>query len=205
MRLVRFLPERFQQLAHEILKFGLVGILNTLINLTVFNVLLFSIADVGRVKANFVATAVATVFAYLMSRYWTFKDRPSDHSTSREFVLFVIFNIIGLGIESALIGGTVYIIGTSSIVAVNIAKIVGLGLGTVFRFWAYRSFVFRPAKAEVLESEALAAAMATTGTLGVEATLEEIEAAYSDGLLSDEEYAELSAAFERAEAQPTTA
>ncbi|NUR72262.1 MAG: GtrA family protein [Hamadaea sp.] len=193
MRLVRFLPERFHQLAHEALKFGLVGVLNTLINLAVFNALLVGIHDVGRVKANVVATVVATVFAYMMSRYWTFRDRPSDHSTSREFVLFVIFNLIGLGIESALIGTTVYILGTNSILAVNIAKVLGLGIGTVFRFWAYRTFVFRGTPA-TSESEALAAAAATTGTLGVEATLEEIEAAYSDGLLTEEQFTELTAA-----------
>lgn len=180
MRLVRFLPERFQQIAHEILKFGLVGVLNTLINLAVFNALLVTVADVGRVKANFVATAVATVFAYLMSRYWTFKHRTGDTPKSREFVLFIFFNVVGLGIESALIGGTVYILGTNTIVAVNIAKILGLVLGTIFRFWAYRTFVFKPATPAVAEDEALAAAVATTGTLGVEATLEEIEAAYAE-------------------------
>lgn len=194
MRLVRFLPERFQQIAHEIVKFGLVGVLNTLINLAVFNALLVTVDNVGRVKANFVATAVATVFAYLMSRYWTFKHRPSEHSTSREFLLFIVFNAIGLGIESALIGGTVYILGTSTIVAVNIAKILGLGLGTIFRFWAYRTFVFKPATPAAAESEALVAAVATLGTLGVDTTLEEIEAAYSDGLLTDEEYNDLSSA-----------
>jgi putative flippase GtrA len=193
VRLVRFLPERFQQIAHEIMKFGLVGVLNTLINLAVFNALLITVHDVGRVKANFVATAVATVFAYLMSRYWTFKHRPSEHSRSREFMLFLLFNGIGLGIESALIGGTVYILGTKTIVAVNIAKILGLGLGTIFRFWAYRTFVFRPATPAVADSEALAAAVATTGTLGVDATLEEIELAYSDGLLTEKEYTQLSA------------
>jgi len=193
VRLVRFLPERFQQIAHEIVKFGLVGVLNTLINLAVFNALLITVHDVGRVKANFVATGVATVFAYLMSRYWTFKDRPSEHSTSREFMLFLLFNAIGLGIESALIGGTVYILGTKTIMAVNIAKILGLGLGTIFRFWAYRTFVFKPATPAVATSEALVAAVAVTGTLGVDSTLEEIEAAYSDGLLTDEEYTQLAA------------
>jgi len=200
VRLVRLLPERFQQLAHEIMKFGLVGVLNTLINLAVFNALLVTIDNVGRVKANFVATAVATVFAYLMSRYWTFRHRPSEHSTSREFLLFLVFNAIGLGIESALIGGTVYVLGTNTIVAVNIAKILGLGLGTIFRFWAYRTFVFRPASPAV-DSEALIAAIATTGTLGVESTLEEIEAAYSGGLLTDEEYTDLSTTGEQSAAK----
>jgi len=188
------LPERFQSIAHEIVKFGLVGVLNTLINLAVFNALLLAVHDVGRVKANFVATAVATVFAYVMNRYWTFKHRPSEHSASREFLLFVFFNVVGLGIESALIGGTVYILGANTILAVNIAKILGLGLGTVFRFWAYRTFVFKPATAAVADAEALTAAVATIGTLGVDATLEEIEAAYSDGLLTEQEYSQLAAA-----------
>jgi putative flippase GtrA len=198
VRLVRFLPERFHQIAHEIMKFGLVGILNTVINMAVFDALLLTVHDVGRVKANFVATAVATVFAYLMSRYWTFKHRPSEHSTSREVLLFILFNAIGLGIESTLIGGTVYILGTKSIVAVNIAKIMGLGLGTIFRFWAYRTFVFKPAAPAVAETEAAAAAVAATGTLGLDATLEQVEAAYSDGLLTDEEYTHLAASRPRA-------
>ncbi|WP_157545596.1 GtrA family protein [Hamadaea tsunoensis] len=188
MRLVRFLPPRFQRLAHEIMKFGVVGVLNTLINLAVFDALLVSIADVGRLKANFVATAVATVFAYLMSRYWTFKDRPSGHSASREFLLFVFLNLIGLGIESAVIGAAVYMLDAKSILAANIAKIVGLVLGTIFRFWAYRTFVFKPSTAQIAEGEALAAAVATTGTLGVEATLAEIEQAYAAGHLTEEEF-----------------
>lgn len=174
------------------MKFGLVGVLNTLLNLAVFNALLITVTEVGRVKANFVATAVATIFAYAMNRYWTFKHRPSEHSRSREFMLFAVFNVVGLGIESALIGGTVYIIGTATIVAVNIAKIMGLVLGTIFRFWAYRTFVFKPAAVPVAaESESLVAAVATSGTLGVDATLEQIEAAYSDGLLTDEQYSQL--------------
>jgi putative flippase GtrA len=176
------------------MKFGLVGVLNTLLNLAVFNALLITVHEVGRVKANFVATAVATVFAYVLNRYWTFKHRPSEHSRSREFLLFGFFNVVGLGIETTLIGGTVYVIGTSTIVAVNIAKIMGLVLGTIFRFWAYRTFVFRPAAAPAAaESESLVAAVATAGTLGVDATLEEIEAAYSDGLLTAEEYNQLAA------------
>ena len=123
-------------------EFGAVGVLNTLINLAVFNALLLSIDNVGRLKANMVATVVATVFAYFMNRHWTFKDRPSGHSTRREFILFFVFNLIGLGIESALLGGTVYVLGLTGILAVNIAKLVGLVLGTAFRFWSYRTFVF---------------------------------------------------------------
>jgi putative flippase GtrA len=35
-----------------------------------------------------------------------------------------------------------YVIGLTSLTADNVANIVGIGLGTLFRFWAYRRFVF---------------------------------------------------------------
>jgi putative flippase GtrA len=180
VRLVQYLPERWQKLAHELVKFGAVGVLNTLINLGVFNALLLSIDNVGRLKANMVATVVATIFAYFMNRHWTFKDRPSGHSTRREFVLFFVFNLIGLGIESALLGGTVYVLGLTGILAVNIAKIVGLVLGTAFRFWSYRTFVFTSSTitahipAPLTEEAALLAAVAVTGQLSSEDEFEDL-------------------------------
>lgn len=180
MRLVHYLPERWQKLAHELIKFGAVGVLNTLINLAVFNALLFSIDNVGRIKANMVATAFATIFAYFLNRHWTFKDRATSGSTRREFVLFFFFNLVGLGIESAMLGGTVYLLGLTGIIAVNIAKIVGLILGTAFRFWAYRTFVFTaPAivaqiPAPATEEASLLAAVAVTGQLSSEDEFEEL-------------------------------
>jgi putative flippase GtrA len=38
-----------------------------------------------------------------------------------------------------------YVLGFTSLLADNISSnVIGLALGTVFRFWLYRSWVFRP-------------------------------------------------------------
>ena len=50
---------------------------------------------------------------------------------------------IGLGISLTILWFSHYVLGLTSPLADNIsANIVGLGAGSLFRFWAYRRFVF---------------------------------------------------------------
>ena len=86
---------------------------------------------------------MATVFSWLGNRLWTFRHRRSE-PVAHEFGLFVVFNVIGLGIALACLGFSRYVLGLESQLADNIAgNGIGLVLGTLFRFWAYRRFVFR--------------------------------------------------------------
>ncbi|HET8661449.1 MAG TPA: GtrA family protein [Micromonosporaceae bacterium] len=142
MRLDRFVPERFRRLIHEALKFGAVGGINAVINFAVFNALILTLFAQSQLKANVIATVVATTASYLMNRHWTFRHR-SRSAMHREYVLFFLLNGVGLVIELAVLGAAKYGFALTSILALNIAKIIGVGFGTVFRFWAYRSFVFR--------------------------------------------------------------
>ena len=140
---VRLLPQRWQKFIHEALKFGIVGGLNTVVNFAVFNLLILTIFSTGQLKANVAATVVATTTSYFMNRHWTYRDRPKS-AIRREYVLFFAFNAAGLVIELAVLGLFKYGLGLTSVLALNIAKAGGIGLGTVFRFWSYRTFVFRP-------------------------------------------------------------
>jgi len=140
---VRLLPQRWQKFIHEALKFGIVGGLNTVVNFAVFNLLILTIFATGQLKANVAATVVATTTSYFMNRHWTYRDRPKS-AIRREYVLFFAFNAAGLVIELAVLGLFKYGLGLTSVLALNIAKAGGIGLGTVFRFWSYRTFVFRP-------------------------------------------------------------
>jgi putative flippase GtrA len=144
MRLVRLLPERWQKLLHEALKFGVVGGINTVINYAVFNALALTIFADGQLKATVIATVVATITSYFMNRHWTYRDRPKS-ALRREYLLFFLFNGTGLLIELGVLGLAKYGLGIDSLLALNIVKTVGLLVGTVFRFWAYRTFVFRTA------------------------------------------------------------
>lgn len=160
MRLLRLLPERWHPMAREIGKFGVVGGLNTVVDYAVFNLLL----PIGPVKANVVSTMVATATSYGMNRHWTYRDRAKD-AARREFVLFVAFNVVGLLIQSAVLGAAKYGLHFDEHhdkLELNIAKAVGIGVAMVFRFWAYRTFVFRTESGEeyLTGGEELAMALA---------------------------------------------
>ena len=57
-------------------------------------------------------------------------------------LLFFGVNAIALGISAITLYLSHYGLGFTSILADNVATIIGIGLGTLFRFWAYRKFVF---------------------------------------------------------------
>ena len=46
------------------------------------------------------------------------------------------------GISAVVLAFSHYTLGFTSVLADNIATVVGIGLGTLFRFWAYRKIVF---------------------------------------------------------------
>ncbi|HEY3008154.1 MAG TPA: GtrA family protein [Micromonosporaceae bacterium] len=148
MRLARLLPERWQKLLHEALKFGLVGAMNTVVNFAVFNALILTIFANGQLKANVIATLVALSLSFFLNRHWTYRDRPRS-ALRREYLLFFFFNGAGLTIELGVLGLTKYGLGLESVMAINAAKLLGVVLGTVFRFWSYRTFVFRPERVAV--------------------------------------------------------
>ncbi|MBO4206492.1 GtrA family protein [Micromonospora echinofusca] len=144
MRLVRLLPARWQKFIHEALKFGVVGGINTVINYAVFNALALTVFSDGQLKATVIATIVATITSYLMNRHWTYRDRPKS-ALRREYALFFLFNATGLLIELGVLALAKYGFGLTSLLALNVAKTGGVLLGTLFRFWSYRTFVFQPA------------------------------------------------------------
>lgn len=140
----------YQVLVAELAKFGTVGALAFVLDTALYNLLVFGVPGVldgpmadSPLWAKTAATCVATVFSWLGNRWWTFRHRRSE-PVAHEFALFVFFNVVGLGIALACLGFSRYVLGLESQLADNIAgNGVGLVLGTLFRFWAYRRFVFR--------------------------------------------------------------
>jgi len=143
MRLVRLMPRRLRALAPEALRFGAVGLANTVLYFVIFNVTM----GIGAVKATVIATVITTTLSYLANRHWTYKHRPKT-ALRREYTLFFAFNLAGMLIQSSVVGVGKYGLGldeSTDRIAFNLATCVGIGLATAFRFWAYRTMVFRPA------------------------------------------------------------
>ena len=141
MRLTRRLYQRFRVLIHEAAKFGVVGLAGFVVSLGGADVLHFDLG-VGKYKAVVVATVAATVVTFLGNRYWAFRHRERV-GMGRETVLFFVFNAIGLAIQLACVAIVVDGAGLQGKVWYNLANLCGIGLGTLFRFWSYRKWVWR--------------------------------------------------------------
>ena len=138
--LVAGLVARVRAAFHELAKFGTVGALAFLIDISLFNVGLH-ISD-KPLTSKAVSTIVAASVAFVLNRAWSFRHRQRT-SVQREYALFFILNAVGLGIALACLGTSHYLLGFTSQLADNIAANgFGLVLGTSFRFWSYRRFVW---------------------------------------------------------------
>jgi putative flippase GtrA len=135
---IRKLYARFRQLIHEGFKFLVIGAVGFIVTFGVANAL----HPIGKYKAITIATILATVITYLGNRYWTFRHREGK-GTTRDSVMFFVFNGVGLLIYYGCIG-VIDLAGLGHSVAwYNVALVVGTGLGTLFRFWSYRKWIWR--------------------------------------------------------------
>ncbi|MER5733205.1 GtrA family protein [Streptomyces sp. NPDC002138] len=164
------LTERFRGIGREVLKFGAVGGLGVLVNFGVFN-LLRSTTDLAVVRASVIAIVVAIISNYIGFRYFTYRDRDRG-SRRRELTLFVAFSLIGMIIESGVLYVATYGFGWDSNLQSNIFKFLGMGIATVFRFWSYRTWVFR-----ALPEPAVATTATTAAAPVVAAQREDVPAA----------------------------
>ena len=127
----------------EVAKFGTVGAAAFVIDSLVFWWMMTGPLEGSNVKAKIVAGVVATLFSWVANRYWTFREKRSSNKT-RELVMFLLMNAIGLGIQAGCVFIAQYLMGVTDPGGLFIAgNVVGLFFGTVFRYFAYRFWVFR--------------------------------------------------------------
>jgi putative flippase GtrA len=145
--------------AAELTRFAGVGGTAYLIDLGLFNLMYIGM-DWADWLAKITSAVVAMTVAFFGNRQWTWRERRGSAAAHRQYALYFFFNGIGLLITMACLwanNGLARIwpqyFGTE--LAVNIATMVfGVGIASVFRFFAYRTWVFRaePKLAEALKS-----------------------------------------------------
>ncbi|HTR96113.1 MAG TPA: GtrA family protein [Trebonia sp.] len=154
MSLIRDYYLRFRVLIYEIGKFGIVGLVATIITFALQNALY---GHAGPTTSVVVANAVATCFAFLGNRYWAFRHRKTANM-GRETVLFVFFNLVGTVIQTTFVDFNHYVLGNHDRISLNIATVIGMAFATLFRLICYRKFVFNSIPPEQDEAEELATA-----------------------------------------------
>jgi putative flippase GtrA len=131
-------------LTREVRTFLAVGGAGYVVDVVAFNLLRsappFAAADPS--VARTLAVALAMCVTYLGNRTLTWRDQSSGNR-QREVGLFVLFNIVGFGFSVLTLVVSHDVLGLTSRLADNLsANVVGLALGTVFRFLTYQRFVF---------------------------------------------------------------
>lgn len=99
-------------------KFGIVGVINTLVNWIIFFIL--NALGMYYILANIIAYILGTVNSYLWNTLWVFKYK--DKASTETTIKFIILNLIGLGLNT----GILYVL----VDLCNLNKFIGLVITT---------------------------------------------------------------------------
>ena len=101
------------------LKFGIVGVLNTLVNWIIFFIL--NTLGMYYIFSNVIAYSISTIHSYLWNTLWVFKykDKASTDTTFK----FVTLNVVGLLLNTVIL----YIL----VDLFNLNKMLGLIITTI--------------------------------------------------------------------------
>lgn len=140
---------RFRRLAVEAFKFLAVGGLGYIVDVGLSNLLAYGLGPIpallegSPIKSKIISTILAMVVVWLGNKLWTYGDRTTS-SNMRGVVLFVAVNLAGMIITVIPLGVTWYLLDMRDQLSYNIStNVIGIGLAMVFRFYAYRTWVFK--------------------------------------------------------------
>ncbi len=176
MKYIRDIYTRYTVRIHEIAKFGVVGGIGFIVQLGVTDGVHLGLG-IGALTAVIVGYVIATVVTFLGNRHWAFKHRQGK-GLSHETLMFILLNVVGLGIQEAVVATVHYGLHLTDPLSYNVANVIGIGMGTIFRLWSYRKWVFL----EVNEEPAEVAPTVLPVDLPVENAPAHPAPAYSHGL-----------------------
>lgn len=101
------------------IKFGMVGVLNTLVNWIIFFIL--NLFGMYYILANIIAYTLGTINSYLWNTLWVFKYR--EKASADTTIKFIILNLVGLGLNT----GILYVL----VDLYNLNKFIGLVITTI--------------------------------------------------------------------------
>ena len=130
-------------------KFLLVGILNTLIDLGILNILSLILGITTGFSFSVlkvISFIVAVINSYFWNKFWTFRKKELTEP-KKEFTQFFIVSSIGFGINVGIASLVVIVIGPqfglSEKIWLNIGAITAAFFGMAWNFLGYKFIVFK--------------------------------------------------------------
>ena len=120
----------------QLIKFGMVGVMNTLVDFIVYQVLVYF--GLHYAVAQCISYSCGLLNSYFFNSRWTFKE--TKKYTKQEFARFILVNLISLGISVLLLRLCYEVLGITSDL---VAKLIVTALVMVINFIGNKLFVFK--------------------------------------------------------------
>ena len=133
---MRQLIERHRHSINEFIKFALVGLLNTGVDVAIF--FLLTRFGIQYVAAQIVSYSCGAANSYLLNKFWTFRSSGLSYA---EIVRFTTVNLISLGISVvvlSLLHGTAGLDLAAAKGGATVCALAANFLGN--KLWVFRSF-----------------------------------------------------------------
>lgn len=124
-----------KQLIAQFMKFGIVGVIAFVIDYGLM-VLLTELFGVNYLISATISFTVSVIFNYLASMRYVFRHKE-NMSRRREFVIFVVLSVIGLGINNGLMWLGTGLLGISYL----ITKLVATAVVMLWNFVTRKKFL----------------------------------------------------------------
>jgi len=117
-------------------RFGIVGVINTGVDIRVFSLLYF-VAGVPLLVANTAAYLVAVTGSFFLNKNWTFAGSRQQGRTERQYMLFVVLGLGGLALSNLVVWSC------SQVVTEIVSKLFAVVVLFIWNFGTSRLIVFR--------------------------------------------------------------
>ncbi len=133
---------------NQAVKVGLVGVLNTVVSFTLFNV--FRIAGISPQWSLALSFALTTFMSYVINRRWTFSLKDGRVS-GRETLSFFGVNIVAYAVSAGIMAVAQAWFGPLTRLGENLVLVAAAGLLILPKLAGYRDIVFGKALDEKAE------------------------------------------------------
>ena len=118
----------------KFIKFGIVGILNTLINWTIFAILNF--LGMYYIISNIIAYVIATINSYIWNSKWVFKYKGEDKKETTG--KFILLNLFGLSLNTVILYLFVDLMRFNKLIALVITTIIVMIINYILnKVWVF--------------------------------------------------------------------
>ena len=124
-----------KKLFEQIMKFGVVGVIATLIDWGIFAICT-RVFHIHYAISNIIGFSISVIFNYWASVKWVF-DVNKEKDSKRNFVLFIIFSVIGLGLNELIL----FICIDKIHIMDLISKVIATAIVMVFNFITRKKFL----------------------------------------------------------------